>query len=116
MTRVSTMEELKKAVKERPDEILVADPVLAYKTRTWNTIRTVANISVFVILGLALFAWADPLHWQFLKTDGARLGRQIMLGLGLVMLFLEYVLPVVRHYKVVSEDEAGLKLTLRRGK
>ncbi|MEO0081966.1 MAG: hypothetical protein ABIL25_06720 [candidate division WOR-3 bacterium] len=113
---VSTLKELKDAVKQQVDEITVSDPVLAYRVKAWNTVRTVANILVFIILGLALFAWADPLHWTFLKTDAARLVRQIMLGLGLVLLFLEYVIPVVRLYKPVSQGAGVLKLVPRRRK
>jgi len=112
--QTGTLKELKAAVRQQVEEITVTDPVLAYKVRVWSTIRTVANVLVFVILGLALLAWADPLHWEFLKTNGARLARQIMLGVGLVLLFLEYVLPIVRHYKIAGQDSLGLKLVPRR--
>lgn len=114
--QVNTMQELKAAAKRREPEIVVTDSALASRVIVLDKIRLVANILVFVILGLALFAWADPLRWDFLRTDGARLGRQIMLGFGLALLFVEYVLPVVRVYKIAGVEQFGLKLVPRRAK
>ncbi len=114
--QVRTLKELKKAAKEGTVEIVVANPALARNVRTWETIRKTANILVFVILGLAIFAWANPIGWPFLNTDPVRLARQIMLGLGLVLIFAEYFLPVVRHYKISGRDEVGLRLLNRKTK
>lgn len=112
--RVGNLRELREAVKRAEPEIVVPEPWLASKVRAWETLRKVANGLVFAVLALALFAWADPLGWSFLHTSGARLGRQVLLGFGVVLLFVEYLLPAVRHYKVTGQDEAGLKLVSRR--
>ena len=113
--RVATLKELRQAAKQGEEEIVVTDVGLARKVRVWQIIRKVAGILVFVILGLAIFAWANPLNIEFLTRPDARLVRQILLGVGIVLLFLEYLLPVVRTYRIAGQDDSGLKLG-RRGK
>ncbi len=113
---VTTMAELKQAVKEGASEIVITDPGLAYKIGIYNTIRTVANILVFIIFALAVLVFVDPFHWEFLRTDAARTGQRVLLGVGLLLLFLDYFLPVVRQYRIVSKDENGVRLVPRRRK
>ncbi|OYD15079.1 hypothetical protein CH330_06690 [candidate division WOR-3 bacterium JGI_Cruoil_03_51_56] len=112
--QVTTLKELKKAAKQGEVEILVTSRDLSKKVRTWETIRKVANIVVFIILALAIFAWANPIGWDLLETGSARLARQIMLGVGVVLLFMDYFLPVVRNYKIAGQDKSGLKLVNRK--
>jgi len=114
--QVNDLKELKQAVKQGAPEILVSDVELAGKVRAWEIIRRTCNIAVFVILALALFAWADPLRWSFLATPEARVLRQVMLVLGVLLLFADYVLPAVRHYKIAGQDATGLKLVPRKSR
>ncbi len=116
MLNVSTPEELKQAMKQGEVEILVTDPAMARRIQTWFIIRKTANIAVFVILALAIFAWANPLNLEFLATPGFRLARQIALGVGVLLLFAEYAMPVVRSYNVTGRDESGLRLKNRKSK
>ena len=51
---------------------------------------------------------------EFLATPAARLARKIVLGIGLLMLFSEYLMPVVKTYNVKGQDDAGLKLVHRK--
>ena len=112
--QVSTLDALKKAAKEGAAEITVIDSGLAGKVKAWQTIRKVANILVFLILGIGIFAWANPLQLTFLDAGAFRLTRQILLGVGVILLFAEYLLPVVRTYKTAGKDGAGLKLVRRK--
>jgi len=114
--QVANGQELKEAVGRREAEIFVVDEALIRRVQTWVALRTAANVAVFVILAVALFMWANPAGWELLDTDKARLVRQIILGVGIVLLFADYMMPVVRHYKVAAKDASGLKLVLRRGK
>ena len=111
---VSTLEELKKAAKEGVTEIVVADETLAKTVRVWHTLRQMANILVFLILGIGIFAWANPFQFAFLDSGAFRLARQILLGVGVLLLFAEYALPVVRLYKIGGADALGLKLVRRK--
>lgn len=78
-----------------------------------DIIRRVAGILVFVILGLAIFAWANPLGFKFLEATEARLVRQIALAFGIILLFADYLLPGVRNYKVTADND-GLRLVRRK--
>jgi len=111
---VTTLRELKAAAQRQEPEIVVADRKLAARVIFWNGLRLAANTVVFVILALAIFMWANPLHWDFLEGGKARLARQVMLGVGIVLLFADYLMPVVRSYKVAGRSEAGLKLVRRK--
>lgn len=114
--QVGNSQELKEAVGKREPEVVVTDEALARRIQTLSALRTAANIAVFVILAVALFMWANPAHWELLDTDKARLVRQIILGVGILLLFADYLMPVVRHYRIAARDKSGLKLVLRRGK
>jgi len=114
--RATTSEELKRAVKQNEAEIVVSDAALARRVQLWFTLRRVASIAVFVILGFALVVWANPLDFEFLRLPAVRLARQIALGVGIVLLFADYFVPVLRNYRVVSRDEAGLRLVNRKQK
>lgn len=111
---VATMTELKKAVQSAEADIVVTDKALAKRLRLWTVLRTTANVAVVVVLVLAIFAWANPLQLPLLETGWALAARRIMLGVGVLLLFADYALPVVRFYKIAGTDAAGLKLVRRR--
>lgn len=110
---VSSLKELRKAEKQGEPEIVITDEKLVKQVRLMDIIRRVAGILVFVILGLAIFAWANPLGIEFLETPDARLARQVALAFGIILLFADYLLPGVRNYKLTPEND-GLKLVRRR--
>lgn len=112
-TSVSTMAELKAAVKAGSEEIAVTDEGLARRIRLFDTARTVANIVVYVILAAAVFMWADPLHLFDNAGAGLQWGKRIALGVGVALLFLDYLLPAVRQYKP-GKGRDGLVLVPRR--
>jgi hypothetical protein len=109
----NTMAELQAAVKAGAEEIVVADEGLARRVRLFDTLRTVANIVVYVILAAAVFMWADPLHLFDIAGPGLQWGRRIALGVGVALLFLDYLLPAVRQYKP-DKGRDGLVLVPRR--
>ena len=76
-------------------------------------VRTVANIVVYVILAAAVFMWADPLHLFDNAGAGLQWGKRIALGVGVALLFLDYLLPAVRQYKP-GKGRDGLVLVPRR--
>ncbi len=114
--QVSSLDELKKAVKALEPEIVVTDEALARKVITWNTLRTIANVAVIVVLAVGIAAWANPLRIPQLEQTWALLARRVILGVGVLMLFAEYVIPVVRQYKPAGSDALGLKLVPRKSK
>jgi hypothetical protein len=114
MANVSTLDELRDAVKAAEAEIVVSDEMLARKVLLWNTLRTIANVAVIVILAIGIFAWADPLGLPLLKEPWAQMARRIVLAVGVLLLFAEYALPVVRLYKPAGSDALGLKLVPRK--
>lgn len=112
--QVASLDELKKAVKAFEPEIVVTDEALATKVLFWNTLRTIANVAVIVVLAIGIAAWANPLRIPELEQTWALLARRIVLGVGVLMLFAEYVIPVVRLYKPAGQDFLGLKLVPRK--
>ena len=112
--RATTMAELKRAAKQGEAEVLVTDAKLARQVSLLEAVRRTANILVFVILAVGVFMWANPINWGFLGSGSMQLVRRILLAVGIVLLFSDYVLPVVRSYKVASRDETGLRLVSRR--
>ena len=59
---VVSLDELKKAVKALEPEIVVTDEGLARKVVFWNTLRTLANVLVIVVLAIGIAWWANPLR------------------------------------------------------
>jgi hypothetical protein len=114
--QVASLAELKKAVKAWEPEIVVTDEELTKKVIFWNTLRTIANILVIVVLAVGIAWWANPLRIPELEQDWALMARRIVLGFGVLMLFAEYVIPIVRLYKPAGRDSLGLKLVPRKGK
>jgi len=114
--QVASLVELKNAVKAVEPEIVVTDEGLAKKVLFWNTLRTIANILVVIVLVIAVAAWANPLRIPDLEQAWALLARRIMLGVGILLLFAEYVIPIVRLYKPAGKDALGLKLVPRKSK
>ncbi|MFO7639565.1 MAG: hypothetical protein R6X14_09800 [bacterium] len=114
MTRVSSLAELKQASKQNEAEILITDEKLAAKMRAWQLIRTIANIAVIVILAVGIFAMVNPLDIPLLEGGGFRLARQVLLVVGVALLFLEYFLPGTRVFKIAGSDAEGLRLVNRR--
>jgi hypothetical protein len=113
---VTTLAELKDAVKALESVIIVTDEKLAKQVLFWNVLRTVANILVIVVLAIGIFAWANPMRIPVLEEEWALLVRRIMLGVGVLLLFAEYVIPVVRQYKPAGSDATGLKLVPRKAR
>jgi len=114
--QVASLDELKKAVKAVEPEIVVTDEGLAKKVLFWNTLRTIANILVIIVLAVGIAAWANPLRLPQLEQEWALLARRIILGGGVLMLFAEYVIPIVRLYKPAGKGTFGLKLVPRKSK
>jgi len=114
--QVAGLDELKRAVQAGEPEIVVTDRGLGSRIIAWNTLRSIANVLVVVILGLAIVVWANPLGLPHLEQPWALLARRIVLGVGILLLFVEYLLPVVRLYKPAARDSAGLRLIPRRTK
>ncbi|MFO7676160.1 MAG: hypothetical protein R6X12_07600 [bacterium] len=114
MIQVSDLAGLKQAAKQNAEQILIIDEDLAKKVLAWQTIRSVANVLVIVILGIGIFAWANPLQIPWLESGTFRLVRQVLLAVGVLLLFLEYVLPGTRVFKVAGRDDNGLRLVNRR--
>ena len=114
--QVASLDELKKAVKALEPEIVVTEEGLTKKVLLWSTLRTIANILVIVILAVGIAWWANPLRIPELEQEWALLARRIVLGFGVLMLFAEYVIPIVRQYKPAGRDSLGLKLVPRKSK
>lgn len=111
---ITNSEDLKSAVKRQEPELVITDPQLIKRVRLLMNLRTVANVLVFAILAIAVFMWANPLKILLFEGGTGRLIRQILLGVGILLLFAEYLLPVARLYKVASIEEERLKLVLRK--
>jgi len=114
--QVSTLDELKAAAKAVEAEIVVTDESLAKKVRLWTVLRMVANVLVVVILLVAVFVWANPMRIMELEQGWALIARRILLAVGVLLLFSDYLLPVVRAYKIAGSDALGLKLVPRKPK
>ena len=114
--QVGTFYELRKAVAAGETEIVVTDEGLRKKVTFWNVLRTIANVLVIIVLAVGIFAWANPMRIPGLEEPWALLARRILLGVGIVLLFAEYLLPVVRLYKPAASDDTGLKLVPRKSK
>ncbi len=106
--------ELRRAVKRREPEITVSEPGLIKKVRLLMGLRLAANVAVFTILVIAIFMWANPLGIGFLEAGSGRLLRQILLLIGILLLFADYLMPVARHYRITFRSEGQIKLTLRK--
>ena len=114
--QVASLEELKKAAKAVEPEIVVTDEGLAKKVLFWNSLRTIANILVIIVLAVGIAWWANPLRIPELEQEWALMARRIVLGVGVLLLFAEYVIPIVRLYTPAGKDALGLKLVLRKSK
>lgn len=111
---VTTRDELLKAVRNVEAEIIVGDGALARRVRLWLSLRVAASIAAYALLLLAVFAWADPLH-IFDGIAGTLLwARRGLLVLGVLLLFVEELLPVAKSYKLAGSDVSGLRLVRRR--
>ncbi len=113
---VATIRELQEAVKSGALDIVVTDEALARNVLLWNKLRAVANVAVIVILAVGIFAWADPLGLPLLREPWAAMARRIVLAVGVLLLFAEYLMPAVRLYKPAGSDGAGLRLVPRRAR
>jgi hypothetical protein len=112
--QVSTRAELRRAVKSGEPEIVVADDRLCRSVRIWSGLRAAANILVIIVLVAAIVMWVNPLKMGLFETATMLLVRRIVLGVGVLLLFADYVIPVVRLYKVAGRDDSGLKLVPRK--
>jgi hypothetical protein len=114
--QVSDKSTLKEAVRNREPEILVTDEELARHVRLLHGLRIGATVAVFVILAIALFMVTNPIRWQALETAEAAIVKNILLAVGVLLLFADYVMPVARLYRIAGQDAAGMKLVLRKAK
>ncbi|MGQ9707261.1 MAG: hypothetical protein ACUVUR_00075 [bacterium] len=112
--QITNDDDLKQALKRLESELVITEPEIIKRVRLLMGLRMAANIGVFVILALAIFMWANPLKTPFFEAGSGRLVRQILLGVGILLLFVDYLMPVARHYKIASSDEGQLKLRLRK--
>lgn len=113
---INSPQELKEAVKRQEPELIIVEPNLIREVRLFMRLRFAANVTVFVILAVAIFMWANPLRIPFFDESGGRLVRQILLGLGILLLFTDYLMPVARYYKIVRAEEGRLLLRARKSK
>lgn len=111
---IQTDEELKQAVKKREPELVITSLAVIKKVMRLMVFRRAANVIFFVVLGLAILMLANPLKVTFFETNSGRLVRQILLLVGIILLFADYLIPVARLYKISGRDEKQLKLTLKR--
>ncbi len=113
-TTVHSMQELQAAVKAGADEIVVADPGVESRVRLFDRLRTGANIAVYLILAGAVLLWANPFRIAAWESVGFLWLRRVVLGLGILLLFADRLLPVVRFYQ---PDKSRKELVLvRRGR
>lgn len=113
---IKNKQELDRAVKHQEPELLVEEPVLIRRIRLLINLRLAANILVFVILAVAIIMWANPFRIPFFEGGSGRLTRTIILGIGIILVFAEYLMPVARLYKIASFDGTHLRLILRNPK
>lgn len=111
---ISSREQLNQAVRNREPELEITDPGLMRTVHRQLVLRQVLNILFFVILGVAILLWANPMRLQFFDTGSGRTVRQILLLIGVLLLFADYLMPVARLYKIAARAEDRLKLTLRQ--
>ncbi|MEO0054033.1 MAG: hypothetical protein ABIK22_07795, partial [candidate division WOR-3 bacterium] len=89
---ISSREQLKQAVRNREPELEITDLELMSMVRRQMVLRQVLNIIFFVILGVAILLWANPMRLQFLDTGSGRTVRQILLLVGILLLFADYLI------------------------
>ncbi|MGB9742552.1 MAG: hypothetical protein ACP5JB_04245 [candidate division WOR-3 bacterium] len=111
---VNSEAELKQAVKNKEPELVFTAPALIKKVNRLMALRMAVNVLFFAILGLAVLMWANPLKIAFFESGSGRLVRQIMLLVGIGLLFADYLMPVARLYKISAKTQGQLKLVLRR--
>ncbi len=112
--QVAKWNELREAVRRREQKIVVTDRQLARSVKLLHTLRNTAVVLVVIILAVAVIIVANPLQWSFLITPVARIVKNILVGVGLILIFAEYLVPVVRIYRIASQDSNGLHLIPRR--
>ncbi|MGQ9678992.1 MAG: hypothetical protein ACUVUD_06925 [bacterium] len=113
---INNPQELKEAVKRQEPELIIVAPNLIRQVRLLIRLRFAANVTVFVILAVAIFMWANPFRIPFFDESDGRLVRQILLGVGILLLFADYLMPIARYYKIVRAEEGRLLLMLRKSK
>jgi hypothetical protein len=113
---ISNNQELKEAIKRLEPELVIFEPDIIKRVRLLMGLRQAANIAVLVILAGAIFMWANPFGVPFFFTGNGRLVRQILLGIGVLLLFADYLMPVARHYRIARYEEGRLQLVLRKQK
>jgi hypothetical protein len=113
MVTVADLSELAVAVAARESEVLVTDEKLARRVMLQLSLRFAANVAAVVILVLAVFMWADPLHLYDAAAAPMLWVRRGVLGVGVLLLFADFLMPTARFYRSAGRDELGLKLRLR---
>lgn len=112
--QVASRKELNEAVRRREQEIVVTDRQLASSVRRLHSLRAAATVLVIAILAAAVIIVTNPFRWSLLETPRATLVKNILIGIGLILLLAEYLVPLVRLYRIAGQDAAGLRLVLRR--
>lgn len=112
--QVVNKKELAEAIRRREQEIIITDPGLASSVKLLQSFRAAAVVLVVVILAVAVIIVINPLQWGPLNTPQATILKNVLIGVALILLFAEYLVPVVRLYRIASQDHAGLRLVLRR--
>jgi len=118
--QVRTQDELRVAMVGGAGDIVVADPELSARIRSWNTKRLVLIPTLGVLSFFMLLAWIDALYRQpagiylNMPSDLTVILRWTLLFLWLAVAYSLYRLPVVRRYRIAGDDASGLKLALRR--
>lgn len=113
MITVADVSELAAAVAAREAEVLVTDEKLARRVMLQLTLRFAANAAAVVVLVLAVFMWADPLHLFDAAAAPMLWVRRGLLGVGVLLLFVDFLMPTARLYRSAGRDELGLKLRPR---
>jgi hypothetical protein len=111
---INSAAELKQAIKKKEPELVITAPELIKMVNRLMVLRVIINVLFFAILGFAVLMWANPLKISFFEAGSGRLVRQILLLIGIGLLFADYLMPVARLYKVSAKTEGQLKLVLRR--
>lgn len=113
MVTAADPSQLAVAVAAREAEVLVTDEKLARRVMLQISLRFAANAAAVVTLVTAVFMWADPLHLLDAAATPMLWVRRGLLGIGMLLLFAEFLMPTARFYRSAGKDGLGLKLRLR---
>lgn len=113
---ITSREQLKQAIRNREPELEITEPGLIRMVNRLMILRQVLNVLFFVVLGVAVLLWANPMRVPFFDSGGGRTVRQILLLFGILLLLADYLIPVARVYRISARSPDRLRLTLRQSK